>query len=160
MKCIFFDIDNTLFNTEELVENARKKAAEAMVHAGLPGTEDEVYKKILEIVEKLGSNHSKHYDELIKEYEVQMEGKIIAAGVAAYHDYKFENIKPFGGVSELLKRLEKYTLAVITNGLLVKQWEKLIRLGLENNFEFSRYNLGKPYYYCSWQQRLKQKGNK
>ncbi|MAF89618.1 MAG: TIGR02253 family HAD-type hydrolase [archaeon] len=137
MKCIFFDLDGTLVDTRKLVEMSRRKSVSAMMKAGLPGTEEKIYESLLKIVEKTGSNYDRHFNELLKEHQVQMAGKIIAAGVISYHESKQNNITPFDGIPEMLDELKKkYTLCVLTNGKLVKQWEKIIRLKIEKYFEF------------------------
>ncbi len=44
MKAIIFDLDDTLYDcTGSLLEASRKRAAKAMVNAGLPCTEEEAY---------------------------------------------------------------------------------------------------------------------
>ena len=77
MKCIFFDLDGTLFDTRKLVEQSRRNSVAAMIEAGLPGTEEEVYDSLLKIVEKTGSNYDRHFNELLKERQVQMAGRIV-----------------------------------------------------------------------------------
>ncbi len=138
LKWVFFDIDNTLFNSKELAEQARKNAIRAMIDAGLPAKSVNLaYRKLMKIVNKYSSNYPHHFNKLIEEYNVRKnKSQIVAAGVVAYHDTKFAYLKPFPDVvPTLLKLSKKYKLGIITNGRAVKQWDKLIRLGLQHFFD-------------------------
>lgn len=140
IKWLFFDIDNTLFDTKGLALKARKNALKAMIDAGLPAKDiDTAYTKLEKIIKKFGSNYGQHFNELVKEYKVpeKYRTKIITSGIVAYHNTKFEHIKPFEDVVPTLKKLSRkgYEFGVITNGLAVKQWEKLIRLGIQDFFK-------------------------
>ena len=56
----------------------------------------------------------------------------VAAGVAAYHDTKFRELKPFADVVPLLSALRAagVTTGIVTHGWTTKQAEKIVRLGL------------------------------
>ena len=57
MKAIIFDLDDTLYDcTGSLLEASRKRAARAMVNAGLPCTEEEAYL----LQKKLSEMHGPH----------------------------------------------------------------------------------------------------
>ncbi len=137
IKWIFFDIDNTLYESNRLAEEARKNAVNAMISAGLPvQSVSETYGKLKKIIKEHGPNYSKHFDKLVEQFGVA-EGKydIIAAGVIAYHNTKFAMLKPSFEIINTLKELKKeYRLGIISNGRPVKQREKLIRLDLQDFF--------------------------
>lgn len=137
IKWIFFDIDNTLFDSKELALRARKNAIKAMIDAGLEGEEEKLYEKLRGIVKKLGSNADTHFNELVKGVMGEESEGIIAAGVVAYHDTKKAYLRPFPEVVPVLIELTRkgYKLGIISNGKGVKQWEKLIRMGVEHFFE-------------------------
>jgi len=137
MKWLFFDIDNTLFNSKELALRARQNAVEEMIDAGLPvKSVSDGYAKLRKIIDKTDSNASNHFNLLAEEYKVGHKSHIVAAGVVAYHDTKFAYLKPFPDVvPTLLELRKKYHLGIITNGRAVKQWDKLIRLGVHHFFE-------------------------
>jgi putative hydrolase of the HAD superfamily len=72
----------------------------------------------------------------LEEIGVGWNPKIIAAGVAAYEHTKVGYLKPFPGVVPTLFELKKnYKLGVISNGPAVKQWEKLVGLGIHHFFD-------------------------
>jgi len=138
VKWIFFDIDNTLFNTKELALRARKNAIKAMIDMGLQVDDEETaYEKLKRIIKRQGSNSDNHFNELVTSYNAEQPRKIIAAGVVAYHDTKKAYLTPFPDVVQTLLDLSEkgYKLGVISNGLGVKQWEKLIRLGVQHFFK-------------------------
>ncbi|MBI4344649.1 MAG: TIGR02253 family HAD-type hydrolase [Euryarchaeota archaeon] len=137
IKGVFFDIDDTLYNSTVLARMARRNSVQAMIDAGLPiRDEEKVYRALLRVIRRLGPNHSRHYDELLKDLGVPWSPKIVAAGVVAYEHTKAGYLKPFPGVVPTLLELRKdYRLGVISNGLAIKQWEKLIWMGIHHLFD-------------------------
>ncbi|MFQ6135970.1 MAG: TIGR02253 family HAD-type hydrolase [Candidatus Hydrothermarchaeales archaeon] len=137
VKGIFFDIDDTLYDSTKLATMARRNSIKAMIDAGLPEKdESKVFDTLEGIIERFGPNYSRHYDELVKELGVNWDPKIIAAGVVAYEHTKMGYLKPFPRVVPTLLDLKKrYKLGVISNGLAIKQWEKLVGLGIHHLFD-------------------------
>jgi len=135
IRAIFFDIDDTLFPTTKFAELARRNAINAMIEAGLNADPGRAYKRLLAVIQKYGSNSPHHFDALLKELGVGRNPKFTAAGVAAYHNTK-STILPFPEVPRTLLKLREggYELYVASEGNSVKQWDKLIRLGLHNIF--------------------------
>jgi putative hydrolase of the HAD superfamily len=138
IKAVFFDIDDTLFDSTTLAKMARINAVKAMIEAGLPLTSvTQGYNILMKIVDKYGSNYDKHFDKLLENLGCDWSPRIIAAGVIAYHDTKQAFLKPEPKVIPTLIALRGrgYKLGIISNGKSVKQWEKIIRLGLHHFFD-------------------------
>ncbi|MEW6329359.1 MAG: TIGR02253 family HAD-type hydrolase [Candidatus Micrarchaeota archaeon] len=135
IRAIFFDIDDTLFPSTRFAELARRNAINAMVEAGLDVDPELAYRRLLAVIKKYGSNYERHFDILLKELRAGRSPKLTAAGVAAYHNTK-STILPFPEVPRTLLSLRErgYELYVASEGNSVKQWDKLIRLGLHNIF--------------------------
>jgi putative hydrolase of the HAD superfamily len=135
IKAVFFDIDNTLFDSTTLAKMARINAIKAMIESGLPiDSVDEGYSLLTFLVKKYGPNYDKHFDKLLETLGCNKEPKIIAAGIVAYHDTKVAYINPDPHVIPTLIALRDrgLKLGVISNGRAVKQWEKIIRLRLHH----------------------------
>lgn len=129
MKCLLFDIDDTLFPSTEFSSLARKNAVNAMIAMGLKADAGDLNARLGAIIEKKGSNYEHHFDDLCRALKVARPARYVAAAVAAYHDTKTA-ILPFPTVPLTLLGLRQkgYGLYVATNGNPTKQWDKLIRL--------------------------------
>lgn len=141
MKAVLFDLDDTLFSTTDFARRARQEAVDAMIARGLDATPEELMEELMEVVREFGSNYSSHYDKLVQRllpHQRQMVNPaiVVAAGVVAYHDTKFEHLQPFPDVEPFLEALQaaKVRTGVLTHGWTTKQSEKLIRLGLIDLF--------------------------
>lgn len=137
LRAVLFDIDDTLFSTTEFAARARRNAVRAMVRSGIRHPEDEVYRELVEVIGEFSSNYEHHYDKLLMRLpKASIEGLnralVVAAGVVAYHDTKFEELEPFGDVAPFLRGLigAGITTGIVTHGWTTKQAEKLIRLQL------------------------------
>ena len=139
---VLFDIDDTLCATTEFARRARRNAVEAMIHAGVDVTAERLSAELDEVIAEFSSNYEHHFDKLLLRLEPERlagcnRALIVAAGVAAYHDTKFRELRPFPGAPELLSDLRRagVRLGVVTHGLSVKQAEKLVRLKLVEYFD-------------------------
>lgn len=136
VKAIFFDIDDTLFPTTEFTAKARRDVISAMMEVGLDVDEREGYEKLLEVIAEYGSNYPGHFDRLLEKLRVPYDARYVAAGIVAYHDAKL-SMHCYPDTKRTLAALRErgYALGVISDGLAVKQWDKIIRLGLEHFFD-------------------------
>jgi putative hydrolase of the HAD superfamily len=136
LEAIFFDIDDTLFSTSEFAKRARGASVDALIAAGLNMPREELLSELDEVVKEFTSNYEHHFDKLLlrlprratKGINVPL---VVAAGVVAYHETKFRELAAYPDALALLKRLKDRTalmLGVITDGLAMKQAEKLVRL--------------------------------
>ncbi len=139
LRAVFFDVDDTLYSTTAFATKARRRAVESMVAlGGLQVTADQLLAELKEVIAEFGPNYDEHYDRLLRRYRAEELGGhsrsvLVAAGVAAYHDTKVQEFKAFPGVLDGLRALRersKLVLGIITEGLEVKQAEKIHRLGV------------------------------
>ncbi len=137
IRAVFFDLDDTLIDTSKLAENARKNAIENMIRHGLPVDFGIAYHELLELINEYGSNFPHHFDYLLRRLDLPYEPKWVAAGVIGYHNTKIAYLKTVKGVRRTLLRLKEMglQLGVITDGDPVKQWEKILRTGIDDYFE-------------------------
>jgi len=141
LRAVLFDIDDTLFPTSTFAERARRRAVDAMVGAGLQVPTEEAYEELKEVVAEFSSNYGRHFDQLVlRLHDRVREGVhpaiVIASGVRAYHATK-EHLHAFPDALRALDALHRtdLVLGVISNGLTIKQAEKLVRLGFANSFD-------------------------
>ncbi len=133
---IFFDLDDTLFNSSLLSQTARRNAIRALKEAGLELDEDTAFGILLDIVNKYGSNYNEHFNRLIEEFGYEVHPKLIAAAIVAYHNTKFALLRPFPGVIlTLLTLMKSIKIGIISDGIKLKQWEKLTFLGIQHFFD-------------------------
>lgn len=134
IKAIIFDLDDTLFDcTGLLVANARKRAAKAMVEAGVNLTERE----LIEEQKKLNElNPTSNVFDLIASNYANKE-LIVKKAMEAYNSGVVEEIHLFSGTKELLEKLKekKIKLILITSGITKRQQKKIELLKLEPFFD-------------------------
>ncbi len=151
IKGVIFDLDDTLYNSSEFVNIARREAVKSMIDAGLNINFDKAMEILNRIIKDKGSNYGKHFDDLVKAILGRYEPKIIATGIITYHNVKVALLRPYPYTIKTLLELKNFglKLGVLTDGLAIKQWEKLIRLGIHPFFDdvitSEEFGLGKPH---------------
>lgn len=137
LKAIIFGIDDVLYDATLQSSNARLSAVKAMIEAGLPIDVETGYRTLEEIVKAVGPDSTKHFDRLLEKLRLDWKPSVVAAGVVAYRSTNPVFLKPYpDAVPTLLKlRDQRYKLGVASEGKSVKQWQKLISLGLQHLFD-------------------------
>lgn len=147
IKAILFDLDDTLFDCcGSLVEAARRRAAHAMVEAGLPCSEDEAYQMQLELAEQHGPRYDV-FDAMAGHFA--MPASLAEVALAAYNSGQVSDIEPFPDVPETLAELraQGYKLLLYTTGVYARQQTKIDVLGIGELFDdilINDYETGHP----------------
>lgn len=144
LSAIYFDIDDTLYSTTSFSEKARANAVKEMVRAGLKISEKECLEVLKEVISEFPKNYEMHFNKLLtrlgeETFKNINPNIIIAAGVVGYHETKHRELVIYEDVDEVLKILSKtkLKLGVITSGLISKQAEKIVRLGVNRYIDNS-----------------------
>ena len=134
---VFFDVDDTLLDTSRFAETARRAAIEMMVDNGLPLDKDIAYSTLKTVIREKGSNYERHFNVLTKALLGEEDPMLVALGMVTYHNVKFSLLRPFPKTIDTLIYLKSqgYKLGVISNGITIKQWEKLVRLNVYQFFD-------------------------
>jgi len=136
VKSFVFAVDDVLYDMSQQLSASRMSAVRAMREAGLPVDVETAYRTLDEIVKETGPDDTRHFDKLLERLGLRWNPEVIAAGVVAYRATSPVYLKPFPDtVPTLLKLRDRgYKLGVSCKGRAVKQWQKLIQLGLEHMF--------------------------
>lgn len=139
---VLFDVDDTLYSTTAFAERARHQAVEAMVDAGLDLDPMLVRRELREVVGEFRSNYGNHFDRLLDRLGRAHIGNrnpavVIAAGVVAYHRTRESDMEVLPDARALLDalRVAGIRTGVLSDGLQVKQAEKLVRLDVLPYFD-------------------------
>jgi len=135
IRAVVFDLDDTLYDCSgQLVESARRRAAIAMVRAGLPCTEEEAYNLQTDLEETRGPRLDA-FSIIAEKYACPRS--IVDVALAAYNSDEVEEIHPFPGVPEMLAELrsEGYRVFLVTTGIYTRQERKIRLLGLKDSFD-------------------------
>lgn len=134
-KAVIFDLDDTLFDcTGTLVEASRRRAAEALVEAGLPLSVSEAFELQRKLAEEKGPRFLV-LDEIADRYDLGREA--IKEAYRAYNSDEVEDIRPFDDVIPTLRSLRDQGILclLLTSGLYRRQSIKVEKLGLEDEFD-------------------------
>ena len=151
IKAVIFDLDDTLYDcTGSLIDASRTRAAKALVEAGLPCTEDEVYQLQKELTEKYGPYYHV-FNEIVNKYNA--DSKLVTIAYKAYNSSEVSEIKPFPYVISTLKELKEKgcKLFLLTVGVHERQEKKINILGLKPYFDeivISDQEIGLPLEDC------------
>lgn len=135
LSLITFDIDDTLYSSTDFARLARENGLKAMIQAGLNIDLKSGAGELDEVVSEFTSNDANHFDRLLQRLPPEClcginPALLVASGVVAYRDTVHNRLAIYEDALEAFKRLHAsgYRLGVVSQGITVKQAEKLVRL--------------------------------
>ncbi|MGQ3683614.1 MAG: uridine diphosphate-N-acetylglucosamine-binding protein YvcK [Candidatus Loosdrechtia sp.] len=132
---VIFDLDDTLYDcTGSLIEASRRRAAKALIEAGLPCTEEEAYQLQKNLADTYGPYHHV-FDEIVQKFHA--DDRLVTLAYKAYNSSEVSEIKLFPDVIPTLTELKEkyYKLFLITVGVHERQERKIQILGLKPYFD-------------------------
>ena len=118
-------------------DSARKSAVDAMIRAGLAADRADAMRELEDVIAEFSSNYGGHFDKVLdrlgpEAFAGHNRAVIVAAGVVAYHETKWRELKVHDDVYEVLEWLATTSLVrgIVSAGITIKQAEKLVRLGI------------------------------
>jgi putative hydrolase of the HAD superfamily len=135
IKAVLFDLDQTLIDFLGMKKEASKKAAKAMIKAGLRLDRRKAGKQLFEFYLKHGIDSDTAFERFIKKMHGKLDYKILAAGINAYLSSKL--IGPYPNVRHTLRKLKKkgIKLGIVTDAPALKAWKRLNAMGLDDFFD-------------------------
>jgi len=136
LKYVLVDIDRTLFPSLEFGRHARMAALRAMKRHGMHAGVLKAYAVLMKVVKEKGPNYQGHFGEMMRRLGEKRKARAVAAGVYAYHEAK-RKIVPFPDAKKALAVMRRAGLGLYmaSEGMTVKQWDKVLRMGLEERFD-------------------------
>ena len=136
VKAVVLGIDDVLYDASLQTSNARLSAVKAMMEAGLPVDVETGFRTLEKIVDELGPDNTRHFDELLNRLGLKWSPSVVAAGVVAYRETSPVYLKPYPDTVPTILKLRDlgYKLGTVSAGKSVKQWQKLISLGVQHCF--------------------------
>jgi len=136
VKAVVFGIDDVLYDATYQTSNARLSAVRAMIEAGLPVDVETGYRTLEEIVKELGADNNRHFDKLLEKLGLKWNPAVVAAGVVAYRETGPVYLKLYPDTMPTILKLREAGVKVgcASGGKSVKQWQKLVSLGLQHCF--------------------------
>jgi putative hydrolase of the HAD superfamily len=138
---ILFDIDDTLFDSTGFRKIARKKAISdlklALDKYGYKFSFGFLYDEFDKVYQD-NKNSNKIFDKLLAKIDISNQEipMLVAIALDSYYSVK-EEMKTMPFTVETLEYLKNkgYTLGIVSEGLSIKQWDKLIQIGIYEFFE-------------------------
>ncbi|HUK51324.1 MAG TPA: HAD family hydrolase [Terriglobales bacterium] len=136
IRAVVFGIDDVLYDATYQTSNARLAAVRAMIEAGLPVDLETGYRTLETIVKELGPDSTRHFDTLMERLGLKWTPRVVAAGVVAYRETNPIYLKAYPDTMPTILRLRDkgLKLGCASDGKSVKQWQKLVSLGLQHCF--------------------------
>lgn len=147
IKAVYFDLDDTLISSTKMSKeelNLSNLYIAKVLKQNLTRYKNIPTKKICQevkkareyIIKKYSSNCKNQIDKTLKLLGVAQDPHIISSGIVGYHIAKHKFLRKNDKLFNFLNVLKKhFKLGIMTDGMTIKQWDKIIYiLGPEQKF--------------------------
>jgi len=133
IKAIIFDLDDTLYDQEQIRDTAREQSVKAMIEKGLNCSIEEACRKLKEITSR--THVIERYKELIRYFGCYGDA-IAEVGRQKYNNADFDGLEIYPEVTGVLGDLKRkgMRLILVTEGSLIQQNKKINALGIRSYF--------------------------
>jgi len=135
IRAAFFDLDDTLYDcSEQLAEEGRLLAAEAMVRLDLAASAEEALDLQVEMTDAF-SSRTQVFEKIVR--RAGREPALVGELIEIYNSGSLDGITSFPGVAELLQswRERGIRLFLVSDGIRERQHKKVCALGLDGLFD-------------------------
>ena len=145
MKAIIFDLDFTLFDTEQYLKGAFCSIS-SYLSSKYPILKKDVYKTLYGMWNQKGSMHPYLFNDLLK--SINIDEKELPNLINIYNNYQYV-LNPYSDTIMVLSSLKKsgYKLGILTDGKPDRQKRKIELLNLKEYFDiiiYAKYISPKP----------------
>jgi len=132
MKAVVFDLDNTLFDSEQYFSGAFKSISEYLAKK-CRSNQSDIHDKLMKLWNEKTSMYPHLFEELLNSLGLENELENI---IKIFNEYDGK-LKPYQDVIPTLKELKKrnYKLGIVTDGNVERQKRKIKSLGFADFFD-------------------------
>jgi len=137
IKCVIFDLDNTLIDFMTMKKVSCDAAITAMIGAGLNMDKEKATKIVFELYDKHGMEDKLVFQRFLKKVAKKIDYEILASGIVAYRRVRTGFLEPYPNVAEVLFELRQrgIKLAIVSDAPRLKAWIRLVAMKINHLFD-------------------------
>ncbi len=137
IKCVLFDLDNTLIDFMTMKKASCEAAVAAMIASGVQMEKEEALKILFGLYDQYGYEYNLIFQRFLEHVQHNINYKVLAAGIIAYRKVQQSFMRPYPKVIPTLLGLKNKGLkiGIVTDAPRLKAWMRLTELGLEDFFD-------------------------
>ena len=137
IKCVIFDLDNTLIDFMTMKKLSCDAAITAMIGCGLNMNKEKATRIVFELYNKHGMEDKLVFQRFLKKVAKKIDYEILASGIVAYRRVRTGYLEPYPNVSEVLFELKQrgIKLAIVSDAPRLKAWIRLVAMKINHLFD-------------------------
>lgn len=137
IKCVLFDLDNTLIDFSSMKKRCTEAAISAMIDAGLEMRRKRAFNLMFKMYQKYGIEDHTIYQKFLQKYTKKLDYKIISAGIVAYRKVRSSELVPYPHVRETIFKLKNngLKLGIVSDAPKMQAWLRLTEMNLVEFFD-------------------------
>jgi HAD superfamily hydrolase (TIGR02253 family) len=137
IKCVIFDLDNTLIDFMTMKKASCDAALTAMIGAGLDINKEKATKILFGLYDKHGMEDKLIFQKFLKKVARKVDYEVLAHGIVAYRRVRTGLLEPYPNVAEVLFELKQrgVKLAIVSDAPRLKAWIRLVAMKINHLFD-------------------------